>query len=160
MLTGITCIVRRSCVVVAAQEWVLFSISPSQSRTVIVFLIPCVLQIFLLLHVKQSAALLSVVDDMPWWHPLWFIWSLCDSLSASLYLVVCSRQSDSAACFWRSMALIRIYITSISCPDCWQWSVRLSFAAHYLWICALLSRCDCLWHWRAFANSVRECDWP
>lgn len=36
----------------------------------------------------------------------------------------------------------------------------LSFALHDLWICGLLSPCDSLWHWQAWANSVCKCDWP
>lgn len=53
-----------------------------------------------------------------------------------------------------------IYITSISCPCHWQSGAMLSFALHDLWIHALLSPCDCLWHWQARANSVCKCDWP
>lgn len=90
-----------------------------------------------------------VLDDLPWWHPFWFIWSLCDSLSDSLYLAVCSRHSDSV-CLWRSMAMIRTYIYHfyfLSVPL--AVSVMLLFALHNLWICALLSPCDCLWQWQA-----------
>lgn len=84
------------------------------------------------------------------WQSVWLavFSSMFSSLRFCLFVAIYGRDTYTY-----------ISITSISCLCHWQSGVMLLFALHNLWICALLSPCDCLWHWQAQANSVCECDW-